>query len=196
MSKPSSNKAPVEEGRYTLVFKTVADIGTQTVKKFKKDADDEDEEEEKKQLIIVVEVVDHKKSTKENPVTLSKWITNSVGKKSTGFEIMKACGLNPKTADWDDILNKAVEGIVEHTDGGNAKIKSFLPLKKGQKAPRGFLPTNSVYLDDNYDAQAFEAMPEFIQNAILKAPEFEEVSQGKSKKKKTPPKKAGKKGKK
>lgn len=174
MSKPKSAKVDIAEGRYILTFKTVADIGTQTVTKF-----NSEEEEEKRQLIIVVEVPEL--STKDKPFTLSRWITNSVGKKATGFEIMKACGLDPKKADWDDILDKSVEGIIEHTDSGNAKIKTFLPLKKGTKVPRGNMATSSVYLDENFDNDSFEAMPDFIQKQILKAPEFDDVPKPKAK---------------
>lgn len=166
MSKPNSAKAAIKAGDYDLVVKTIADIGTQTLKKF-----DSDEEEEKKQILIVFEVTEL--STKSKPVTLSKWITNSAGPKSNGAKLMKAAGLNPKTADWDDLLNKAVQAEVGVTDGGNNKIESFAAIK-GRKAPRGFMETNSCYLDKTFSAEAFEAMPEFIQNQMLKAPEFDD----------------------
>lgn len=188
MSKPKSAKVDVEEGSYDMVVKTVADIGTQTVKKFQ--ATDDDDTEEKKQVIIVFELVES--STKEKPVTLTKWATNnSSSKKAFGHKLMKAAGLDPKKADWDDLLNKAVIGTVEHTESGNAKITEVTPVKKGTKVARGFLPTSSVYLDATFDRESFEAMPEFIQNAIIKAPEFEEIDSKRSKgkdKKATPTK--------
>jgi len=175
MSKPKSAKVDVEEGSYDMVVKTIADIGTQTMTKY-----GTDEEEEKKQLIVVFELPEL--STKAKPVTLSKWVTNSNNSKSFGFALMKACGLNPKTADWDDLLGKGFVGTVEHTESGNAKIKNPVAPKKGAKIARGFLNTLSVYLDDSYDKEAFEGMPEFIQNAIIKSPEFESLDT-KSKKK-------------
>jgi len=168
MSKPKSNKVDVEEGSYDMVVKTIADIGTQTVKEF-----NSDDEVEKKQVILVVELPELSK--KEKPVTLTKWATNAASSKSFGGQLMKACGLNPKTADWDDLLGKAFVGTVEHTESGNAKIKNPVPLKKGQKVGRGFIPTSSCYLDENYDAESFESMPEFIQNAMMKSPEFDKV---------------------
>lgn len=174
MSKPNSAKAAIKAGDYDLVVKTIADIGTQTLKKY-----DSDEEEEKKQVIVVFEVTEL--STKNKPVTLSKWLTNSVGPKSNGGKLMKAAGLNPKTADWDDLLNKAVQATVDVTDGGNNKIESFAAIK-GRKAPRGFMSTNSCYLDKTFSAENFEAMPEFIQNQMLKAPEFDEFGSRKKKK--------------
>lgn len=185
MSKPKSTKVDVAEGSYDMVVKTVADIGTQTVTKF-----NSEETEEKKQIIVVVELVEE--STKAKPLTLTKWMTNSVGKKSSGFALMKAAGLDPNKADWNDLLNKAVVGVVEHTESGNAKIKSFSPIKKGAKVARGFLSTNSVFLDETFDRESFEAMPEFIQNSIIKSPEFEEIDSKRSKSKNTSNKKVKK----
>lgn len=178
MSKPSSSQGTVvEEGSYVMTFRTVADIGTQTMKKF----GSEDEEEEKKQLILVTELPEE--STKDKPVTLSSWVTNSVGKKATLAKILKAAGLD-NDCDLDDLLGKSVLGTVEHTDSGRAKITGWAPLKKGQKAPKGFLQSSSVYLDETFDNEAFEGMPEFIQNAIIKSPEFEKIDAKRKKKKK------------
>jgi hypothetical protein len=191
MSKPKSAKVDIEPGLYFFTLKIVADIGTQTVKKF-----DSDEEEEKKQVILVVEVPEL--STKGKPVTLSKWATNSSSPRSFGGKMMKAMGLNPATADWDDCLGKSFQAPVDHTESGNPKIGDPIAIKKSTKGPPGFIKeTQSIYLDDNYSREAFEAMPEFIQNSILKSAEFEEIdakrSKGKGKTTATSKTKSGKK---
>lgn len=190
MSKPKSAKADVAEGTYDFIVKTIADIGTQTVSVYGKP----DEEEEKKQIIIVVELPEL--SAKGKIVSLAKWATNSSSAKAFGGELMKACGLNPKTADWDDLLGKAFEADVEHSDSGNAKIVKPRKHKNGYKGPKGFMSVNSCYLDESFDKEKFEAMPEYIQNAMIKAPEFEEFGgDKKSKAKKSAAKTVTKKGK-
>lgn len=171
MSKPKSAKVDVEEGLYFMKLIRVADIGTQTVRKF--GSQDEDDTEEKKQVILEVELVEL--SEKNKIVTLSKWATNSASSRSFGGKMIKAMGL-PKDADWDDCLGKVFQAPVEHTDSGNAKIKDPIAVKKGTKYPIGFVKEySSVYLDDTFDRESFEAMPEFIQNAIIKAPEFDAI---------------------
>lgn len=167
MSKPKSNQVDVEPGTYIATVRTMADIGTQQVKDF-----NSDEMKDVKQLIIVFELVEESK--KDKPVSLAKWFTNSASNKSKLVELLKASGLS-KDSDLDDLLGKSVMIVVEDTESGRAKIKSFAPLKKGSKAPKGFMENSSVYLDDTYDAEAFEAMPEFIKNAILKSEEFTTV---------------------
>lgn len=171
MSKPKSAKVDVDEGVYFMKLIRVADIGTQTVRKF--GSQDEDDTEEKKQVILEVELVEL--SEKNKPVTLSKWATNSASSRSFGGKMIKAMGL-PKDADWNDCLGKFFQAPVEHTESGNAKIKDPIAIKKGTKYSLGFIKEySSVFLDESFDREAFEAMPEFIQNAIIKSPEFDAI---------------------
>lgn len=177
MSKPkSSTGVACDDGSYVVTVKTIADIGTQEVPSFEKDSD---ETKEARQLIVVVEIpeatVNEEQvfSTKAKPFTLTAWLTNSVNEKAKLFELMKACGIkDPASTDLDDLLNKSCIGTVGKTKSGRPKLKSFAPLTKGQKPGKTFLDASSVYLDESYDAKAFEAMPEFIQNKIIASPEF------------------------
>lgn len=182
MSKPKAGKAAVDEGRYTVVVKTVADIGTHTQKKFQ--AKDDDDTEDVPQYILEFELVETSK--KDKIESLSKWMRNSTSKKSGLAKLIKACGLgdNPKNVDLDQLLGKGLEIVVEHTENGNPKVTEFIPLKKGAKFAKGFMPERSVFLDDTYDAEAFEAMPKFIQDAAIKSDEFTNVTAGKKAKKK------------
>lgn len=177
MSKASNNKVAIEEGRYTTVIKTVADIGTQTVKKYQ--AKDDDDVEEVKQMILEFELVET--SRKDKIVSLSKWVRNSTSNKSFLAKLMKAAGLDIKRDDLDALLGRAVEVVVEHTENGNAKITEVVPLKKGAKFAKGFMDNRSMYLDETYNPEDFEAMPKFIQDAALKSDEFTAVD-AKSKK--------------
>lgn len=179
MSKPSQGaiRDAVAPGIYILKAVIVADIGTQVAKKF--GAKDEDDVEEKKQLIIVFEVVEE--STKDKPVTLSAWLTNSLGKKSKLRKLYIAAGLNPgkegvEPDDLAELQSKFVKGTIEHSESGREKIVGFAPLKKGEKAPKGFVADfKTLFLDENYNAEDFEAMPKFIQDMALKSEEFTAV---------------------
>lgn len=179
MSKPSSTQVSIEDGIHNFVVKTIADIGTQSRKKF--GATDDSDTEEQKQLIVVVEAVDE--SQKGKPVSLSIWLTNSAGPKSNLAKLYKACGVKVGE-DLDELLNKGFKGTVENNEAGRAKIKGYAALKKGEKIAKGFMLATSVYLDESFSREAFEAMPEFIQNQILKAPEFDKVNAAKKGKKK------------
>jgi len=170
MSKPKASQGTVvEEGSYVMVVKTVADIGTQEQKSFGGE-DGEDDTKEVRQVLVVCEIPEL--STKEKPVSLTAWLTNSTHEKAKLFELMKATGIaEPAETDLDELLDKAFVGTVAHTKAGKAKIKSLAKLVKGQKAGKTFMETHSVYLDDSFNANEFEAMPDFIQNKILVSPE-------------------------
>lgn len=170
--KAKAGKAAVAEGRYDAVIKTVADIGTQTVQKYQ--AKSEDDTEEISQLILELELVEISK--KDNVQSLSKWLRNTKSSKGGLAKLCKAAGIGDiKTADLTNLLGKGVEVVVEHTENGNAKITEFIPIKKGKKIAKGFMEEKSVSLDEDYDPAAFEGMPKFIQDAILKSDEFTAV---------------------
>lgn len=192
MSKPKAAGSSIDivDGSYVMTVKTIADIGTQRQKKFKNDApskkskdeDDEDESDEVdvRQLIIESEIPEHEDSngktivtSKDKPSVLTSWRKNSTHEKSKLYELMKACGIkDPANTDMDELLGKSFVGTVGHTSGGRAKIKAYAALTKGQKAGKTYLPTKSVYLDDSFDAEAFEVMPKYIIDKAVVSDEY------------------------
>lgn len=183
MSKPKAGGAglDLEEGSYVMVAKSIWDIGTQTVKAFGKDGEESDEEKEAAQIVVEVEVVDI--TTKDKPALMAAWLTNNAGSdRSNLHKLMKACGIkNPADTDLDDILGKAFIGTIAHTASGKPKIKSYAGLTKGQKVGKTFAPTQSCYLDESFDAEAFEAMPKFFQDKAVVSKEYEIVEARKKK---------------
>lgn len=188
MSKPkaSGTGVDIEDGSYVMTVKTVADIGTQTQKKFVQDGgkkgeeEDESDEIDVRQLIIESEIPEHEDTkgktvvtSKDKPSVLTSWLKNSTHEKAKLYELMKACGIkDPANTDLDELLGKSFVGTIGHTKSGRAKIKAFAALTKGQKAGKTFLPTKSVYLDDSFDAEAFEAMPKYIIDKAVVSDEY------------------------
>lgn len=188
MSKPKASVSGIDiaDGSVVMTVKTVADIGTQTQKKFvqdggKKDSDeDESDEVNVRQLIIESEAPEHEDAkgktvvtSKDKPSVLTSWLKNSTHEKAKLYELMKACGIkDPANTDLDELLGKSFVATVGHTKTGRAKIKAFAALTKGQKAGKTFLTTKSVYLDDSFDAEAFEAMPKYIIDKAVLSDEY------------------------
>lgn len=189
MSKPKASVSGIDiaDGSVVMTVKTVADIGTQTQKKFvqdggKKGGEDEDESDEVdvRQLIVESEASEHEDTkgktvvtSKDKPSVLTSWLKNSTHEKAKLYELMKACGIkDPANTDLDELLGKSFVATVGHTKSGRAKIKAFAALTKGQKAGKTFLPTKSVYLDESFDAEAFEGMPKYIIDKAVVSDEY------------------------
>lgn len=189
MSKPKASGTGINiaDGSYPMTVKTIADVGTQRQKKFKQDApkakgEEEDEEDEidVRQVIVESEVPEHENdaeetvtTSKDKPSVLTSWLKNSTHEKAKLYELMKACGIkDPANTDMDELLGKSFIGTVGHTKSGRAKIKTFTSLTKGQKVGKTFLETKSVYLDDSFDAEAFEAMPKYIIDKAIVSDEY------------------------
>lgn len=187
MSKPKAAGVGINiaDGSYVMTVKTVADVGTQRQKKFmpdgKKNEDGEEEDEiDVRQIIVESEIPEHENdaeetvvTSKDKPSVLTSWLKNSTDERAKLYELMKACGIkDPANTDMDELLGKSFLGTVAHTKSGRAKIKTFNPLPKGQKAGKTFLATKSVYLDENFDTTAFESMPKYIIDKAVVSDEY------------------------
>lgn len=175
MSKPK--KAPrelVEEGSHNAVCVGFIDLGTQESKNEKFPA--------RPRALLQFELVDL--STKERPVIMSREVTFSGHKKSKLAEILKGwLGVKDATEyDMEGVLNKPALLTVVHaeTDAGEfANIENVSGLPKGTKIKKPTATVQSLFLDDTYDAEVFEGLPEWIQNKIIDSPEFQEISKPK-----------------
>jgi hypothetical protein len=186
MSKPKSGGSAlvVDEGSYPMVVKTVNDIGKQTQKAFGSADDDEDaEEKEVNQVIIEAEMPEYEadgetvQSTKAKPALIAMWLNNTASSdRSNLYKLMKACGIkDPANADLDELLSKSFMGDVGHTKSGKPKVKSFAGLPKGHKIGKTYAATNSYYLDESFDPEAFERAPKFAQDKAVVTKEYEKV---------------------
>ena len=102
--------------------------------------------------------------------------------------------------DMEDCLGKPALIGVEHneTDKGTfANVTSVSAVPKGSKVRKPTEEIKSLFLDDNFDREVFESLPEFLQNKIADSPEYEEYGvDAKPKAKAKPAKKAAAKRKK
>lgn len=172
MSKPSkgnSTRELPEEGQHAAVCKIIADLGTQ--KSAKEDWPD------RKIILLLFELVDE--STKDKVVYQTMRLTFTA--KSKGLlKVMKPWQGVKKLDEYDmaDALNKAANITIEH-NGEYANIVAVTAPLKGQKIAKGFMKPTSVFLDETFDAEEFESLPEWIKNIIVDSPEYDEVSQPK-----------------
>ena len=179
MSKPPK-AAPRElpdEGTHSAVCVGFIDIGTQKSEKFG----------DRHQCLLRFELVDL--STKEKPVVMSRTMTYSGNAKSTLAKTLKAW-LGVKDAgefEMENLLGKPGIVTIEHseTEKGNfANITNISAVRKGEKLKKPVSELKSLFLDDSYDAEVFESLPEWVQNKILDSDEYTEVSKPKGKSKK------------
>lgn len=173
MSKPKSTPRELpEEGYHDAVCKIVADIGTQEPKNEAWNA--------VKKIILVFELVDE--SSKDKIVWQSLMLTFTAKSKGLARTMKSWLGVK-NVADYDmaNALNKSASIQIEHSQDGNyANIVSVTQARG--KVAKGFMKPASVFLDENWDEDDFEAMPDWIKNKIVDSPEYDEVASPKSKK--------------
>lgn len=90
-----------------------------------------------------------------------------------------------KGFDPDELLGKAglLSIIHEETDRGTfAKITSVAGVPKGMKIRKHTEPLRSLYLDENFDQEAFDELPEFLRNLIAPTPEYAAIMEPRMKK--------------
>jgi len=175
MSKPGrGNSTPRElpdEGQHSAICKIVADLGTQK--------SNNPDWADRHTILLLFELTEL--STKQKPAyqTLQLTFTD----KSKGLlKTMKAWQGVKKLSDYDmeDALNKPANITIEH-NGEYANITAVTAPIKGQKIPKGFMSPLALFLDDTFDAETFESLPEWVKDKIMDSPEYEEVSAPKGK---------------
>lgn len=170
MSKPGrGNSTPRElpdEGQHSAICKIIADLGTQK--------SNNPEWADRHVILLLFELTELSTKQKSAYQTLQLTFTD----KSKGLlKTMKAWQQVKKLSDYDmlDALNKPANITIEH-NGEYANITAVTALIKGQKVPKGFMSPLALFLDDSFDAETFESMPEWIKDKIMDSPEYEEVS--------------------
>lgn len=176
MSKPSrskSNRELPEEGSHMAMCKGVIDLGTQESKN--------PDWADRKIILLLFELTDL--STKQEPVFQTMQLTFTSKSKNL-LKIMKSWRGVKDLADYDmeDALNKPALVTIEH-NGDYANITAVVAPPKGTKVPKGFMSPVSCFLDDTFDEDAFEALPDWIKSKIVDASEYEDVANPRPKKK-------------
>lgn len=115
------------------------------------------------------------------PFVVSKRYTLSAHEKAIlAIDIKSWTGVAPNGINIETLLGKACNVNVVHEqgkDGLYARVASLAPLKKGEKQPKQY-NANLMFDLEDFNAAAFEALPEFIREQIKLSPEYAEIMSG------------------
>ena len=124
-------------------------------------------------LELTYELVDLKMED-GRPFWVSEDVTNTDNERGKLRSRAAAAGIMVK--DIDSILTKPVMLTIEHNDKGWAKIVNVTGVPQGMTVAELSNPTTYFDLyDENPDVEAFLGFPEFKQNKIRSAIDFDET---------------------
>jgi hypothetical protein len=115
----------------------------------------------------------------DRPFIVSKFYTNSLSEKANLRKDLEAWRSRPFTQeelvkfDLMKILGAPCMLTVVHNEKGKAKVVGVSALPKGLQCPPAVNPLSSFWLDE-YDDNAFAALPEGIRDIIVKSDEYRE----------------------
>lgn len=122
--------------------------------------------------------------------------------KSSLAKMLKAW-MNPKdmdSFDLEDCLGAPAMVTIEHNESGDgrtyANIVSVTSAPKSMKVKKHSEPLVSLFLDESFDQDVFDGLPEFMRNQIMDSPEYKELQEASKPKAKSAAKKAAPKGRK
>ena len=154
------------EGAHSAAVVQIIDLGTQ----------DSGEYGPKHRMQIAYELVDEKTSEGVAMVVYRQYTFTSSPKGSLMKDLRAAFGIKDTDIEMDDLLGKACMVTVEHkeTDAGTfANVVAVGMLPKGVKAKKATEELKSLYLDDSFDAETFDSLPDFLRDKIAGSPEYE-----------------------
>ncbi len=176
MSKPPKSKRVLApEGVHKAVCVHVIDLGTQTFT-FK------GKEQSARKVSVGFELLGKKNSFGEALVVAQKY-TFSNSKKSNLMKDLKAwLGIKDPDFDLDGLANKPAQVTITHSDDGEyANITNVGGVPKGTKFPKAENTFTSLYLDDTFEQDVFDDLPDYFKEKIASSPEYDEVSGPKKK---------------
>lgn len=78
--------------------------------------------------------------------------------------------------EMDDLLNQPCQVEITHSeDGQYANITGIMKAAKGMKVAKAESELQSLYLDDSFDTETFETLPEYMQDMISDTDEYKEL---------------------
>lgn len=163
------------EGSQNAICIQVIDLGTQP----------SGEWGDKRKVQLAFECVDEQTSD-DRAMVVYKPYTFTDSEKGNLMKDLKGWGVKAAgDFDMDELLNKPAILTIEHaqTDRGTfANIANIAGLPKGMKVRKATEPVRSLYLDENFDEDTFNALPEWLRNKIASSPEYAECMKPKLKK--------------
>lgn len=175
-SAPKAKRELAPEGVYKAVCVHVIDLGTQTFTIKGK-------EQSSRKVSVGFELLG-KKNSFGDPQVLAQRYTFSSSKKSNLSKALKAwLGIKDPDYDLDGLLGKPAQVTITHSeDGEYANITNIGAVPKGTKFPKPATGLTSLYLDESFDKDVFDDLPDYFKEKIASSPEYDEVVASKPKK--------------
>lgn len=176
----SAPRELVPEGAHNAALVNIIDLGTQ----------DAGEYGPKHKIQFAYEAVDEKTSDGKAMVAYRQYTFSSSPKGNLMKDLRGAFGIKDNDVELDDLLGKPCLITIEHkeTDNGTfANITNIGMLPKGTKVRKPTEPLKSLYLDESFDQEVYDSLPDFLKQKIAGSPEYAAVMTPKMKSKKTPP---------
>lgn len=170
----------VPEGTYGATCVSITDLGTQTHEKWG----------DKRKISVGFEIA-NETDDDGNPFIVYRKFNMAISAKSDLGKTLKSW-LNlsfekDDEFDLDEMLGKQGQLTIVHNEGtdGNvyANVDSVVALMKGTKIPKPKTNLQSFYLDESFDEEVFNELPEFIQTMISASPEYAALQENRSAKK-------------
>lgn len=171
MNIPKAGKRELPEaGAHNGVCVQLIDLGTQQVT-FQGNI------KNVRKLLMGFELVDIENED-GSPTLVSNQFTFSDSTKGNLFKTLKQWQAvkHIENFDMDDCLGKPAIVTIVHNEsdkGTFANISNIGALTKGTKVRKPQSGLVSLYLDDSFDHEVFEALPEWIRTKIASSPEYE-----------------------
>lgn len=167
----SSGRELAPEGTHNAVCVAVVDLGTQPSEQWG----------DKRKVQLAFELVDEKTSKGEAMVVYRQYTFSPSPKGNLIKDLRAWQGKDAVKEDFDmdELLGKPASVTVEHNDterGIFANISNIGSLPKGVKVKKPTEPLRSLYLDDSFDQDAFDELPDFLKEKIMVTKEYAEIS--------------------
>jgi hypothetical protein len=142
---------------------------------------------DKRKCQLAFELVDEQTSEGKSMVVYKQY-TFTDSDKGSLMKDLKAWGVKVgEDFDMDSLLGRGAMVTTENKEtekGTFANITNVAGVPKGHKVKKATEPYRSLYLDDNFDQEIFDALPEFLRNKIAGSPEYAQITAPKLKKEK------------
>lgn len=158
------------EGTHQAILYSIVDVGTQHNVTFNSKS---------RKVWFQFELVGPGlKNSEGNPFFMSKEYTFSAKSKNLLKDLKSWQGVKDKDLsdiEIDAYLGKRAALTIQYTeDEQYANITAIAPLMKGTKELKGTAAMSSFYLDE-YDEDAFKALPQWLQNKIAASDEYPDI---------------------
>jgi hypothetical protein len=166
------------EGAHSAAVVQIIDLGTQESRDYGP----------RHKLQIAYELVEEKTTEGAAMVVYRQYTFTSSPKGTLMKDLRAAFGVKDQDIEMDDLLGKPCMVTVEwaETDAGTfANVAAVSMVPKGTKVKKPTEELKSLYLDETFDQEVFDSLPDFLREKIAASKEYEEVMTPRLKKKST-----------